>query len=104
MFEKNLTQKELASLAGTKQERISEWLNGVRNPSLNSIKKLSQALNVDINYFMENVLNTEKKDISNFDINEKIDLINKNFEEKFKIHETEIKILKDKIKLLENKI
>lgn len=54
MFEKNLTQKELASLAKTKQERISEWMNGVRNPSLSSIEKISHVLGVDINYFIEN--------------------------------------------------
>lgn len=54
MFEKKLTQKELAKKIGNTQSRVSGWLHGVRNPSLTSIKKLASALDVPINFFVEN--------------------------------------------------
>lgn len=61
MFEKKLTQKELAKKIGNTQSRVSGWLTGVRNPSLTSIKKLASALDLPINFFVENsggVVNT----------------------------------------------
>ena len=40
---------------------VSRWLHGVRNPSLTSIKKIAAALDLPINFFVENsggVVNT----------------------------------------------
>ena len=102
MFEKNLTQKELASLAKTKQERISEWINGVRNPSLSSIENLARALNVDVNYFIESVNSIENKNRKD-DIVSIIKLIKK-LEKDFVVSnkkiETEISFLKKEIELI----
>ena len=61
MFERHLNQKELAALIDSDQRIISFWLNGVRNPSLTSIKKIAAALDLPINFFVENsggVVNT----------------------------------------------
>lgn len=61
MFERELTQEQLASLIGSNQRVVSRWLTGVRNPSLNSIKKIASALDLPINFFVENsggVVNT----------------------------------------------
>lgn len=54
MFERKLTQQKLASLLGINQARISGWLHGTRNPSLTSIKKIASALDLPINFFVEN--------------------------------------------------
>lgn len=61
MFERRLTQKDIAAILGINQSRISGWLTGVRNPSLTSIKKIASALDLPINFFVENsggVVNT----------------------------------------------
>lgn len=54
MFERGLTQEQLASLIGSNQQMVSRWLHGVRNPSLTSIKKIASALDLPINFFVEN--------------------------------------------------
>ena len=54
MFEKKLTQDELGKLIGSNQQMVSRWLHGVRNPSLTSIKKIAAALDLPINFFVEN--------------------------------------------------
>ena len=59
MFDKNLKQEDLAEMIGTNQQMISRWLNGVRNPSFTSLKKIAAALNVSFNYFVE-AENTDK--------------------------------------------
>jgi len=69
MFEKNLTQKELASLAKTKQQRISEWLTGSKKPTLSSIEKLANTFKINLNYFIENYKDNKPKN----DINTRLD-------------------------------
>lgn len=54
MFDKKLTQNELAQMIGTNQQVISRWFTDDRHPSLSSIKKLAKALNLPINFFVEN--------------------------------------------------
>ncbi|MDR1952286.1 MAG: helix-turn-helix transcriptional regulator [Elusimicrobiota bacterium] len=39
MAEEGLTQKDLAKTLKVKQPQISRWVNGERNPSLESLKK-----------------------------------------------------------------
>lgn len=61
MFERELTQTKLAALIGGNQRVISTWLTGSKNPSLSSIKKIAAALDLPINFFVENsggVVNT----------------------------------------------
>ena len=69
-IEKNLTQKELASLIGVKNSVISFYEVGDRTPSPEVIKKLATVLNVSSDY----LLGIEKKevlDISGLDENDK---------------------------------
>jgi len=42
--EKNMTQKELATLVGTKQSNISRLESGNYNPSLEFLKKIASAM------------------------------------------------------------
>lgn len=61
MFERELTQTQLAKLIDGNQRVISTWLTGTKNPSLSSIKKIASALDLPINFFVENsggVINT----------------------------------------------
>ena len=47
-LKKGLTQKELAKKVGTKQSAIARIESGNANPSLNSIEKIIQAMNVEL--------------------------------------------------------
>ncbi|WZL73959.1 helix-turn-helix transcriptional regulator [Clostridiaceae bacterium 35-E11] len=46
--ERNLTQKELAEIIGTKQSAISRLESGKLNPSLEFLLKVAKALNVKL--------------------------------------------------------
>ena len=46
--EKNLTQKELASLIGNVQRNISNWENGLNEPDCESIVKLANVFGVTL--------------------------------------------------------
>ena len=63
MFEKGITQKELAEKLGVSQAFISSWQVGKRHPKLSSIKKIAKAVNVPVNYFITD--EHEQKDIKN---------------------------------------
>ena len=47
-LQQHLTQKELSGRTGITQADISRIENGTRNPSLNMIKKLAKALNMQL--------------------------------------------------------
>jgi transcriptional regulator with XRE-family HTH domain len=92
MFEKNLTQEDLAKKIKINRQMISYWLNSGKNPSLTSIKKIADVLKTSMSYFIEEppvVKNEGTKDLS-----VKVELL----EEKIKRHEVEINYLKDIIK------
>ncbi|MBQ3834788.1 MAG: helix-turn-helix transcriptional regulator [Elusimicrobia bacterium] len=94
MFEKNLTQKDLATKLGIEQQMISFWVTARRNPTTNSIKKIATALNVPVSYFLGgNVIEPDEYIIN---IKNKIELL----EEKNKLFEEEISFLKKEIKNL----
>lgn len=47
--ERGLTQKELgAALGGISQQQVGQWETGKANPKIETIKKIAEALNVDI--------------------------------------------------------
>ena len=92
MFERNISQEDLAKKIKINRQMISYWLNSGKNPSLSSIQKIANALKVSINYFIDG--STPIKNEENKDVWSKIELL----EEKLKRHEIEIKYLKDKIK------
>ena len=64
---------------------ISQWLTGTSNPNLNTLKKLSSVLGVQLNYFLE-------------------DLKLNDSEEKLKEKDLEILKLNNKILELENEV
>lgn len=47
----DITQEELGKMVGKKQNQISEWENGIIEPSPNDIYNICKALNIDINKF-----------------------------------------------------
>ena len=52
-----MTQKELGEkLGGIPQQQIGRWENGKSNPKLNTIQKIADALNVNINDLLESPL------------------------------------------------
>ncbi|RDY23867.1 helix-turn-helix domain-containing protein [Romboutsia maritimum] len=54
--EKNLTIKELATLAGVTPSLLSQIEKGSANPSLNTLKQISKALDVQLfNFFIQDV-------------------------------------------------
>ncbi len=93
IFEKNITQKDLAEKLGVAQAMISQWLVGDRNPTLKTLKKLADALEVPVSYFIdENITNeTAKKE------NKSDSLVLELVLEKIKHLEAEIELLKTKI-------
>ena len=100
MSEKNITQRQLADKLGFVHQRISLWATGRTTPTLKSIKKISDVLNVPLSYF------TEEKNCDNSKNNENnktIDLLIKLMEENNKKFDIEIKYLKEKIQRLEEK-
>ena len=44
---KGWTQKRLADAIGTSQPCVGEWETGVRNPKINTLKRIAEALGVD---------------------------------------------------------
>lgn len=54
MYERELNQEQVAKLIGSNQRVVSRWLTGIQNPSLSSVKKIAAALDLPINFFVEN--------------------------------------------------
>lgn len=92
MFEKNLTQEDLAKKIKINRQMISYWLNSGKNPSLTSVKKIANALKTPMSYFVEEI--TAVKNEKDKVLSTKVELL----EEKIKRHEVEINYLKDIIK------
>ena len=46
--EKGITQKELANRLGTSQQNLAQYENGKRNPKLETVRKMADALGVYI--------------------------------------------------------
>lgn len=54
--EKKLTIKDLANLAGVTPSLLSQIEKGTANPSLNTLKQISQALDIELfNFFIQDV-------------------------------------------------
>ncbi len=98
MYERGLTQKSLAAKLGTDQQMISFWVTSIRNPTVTSVKKIADALDVPISYFMED---SSTKDNSCQDISimkTKIELL----EEKMKRYDMEFTLLRKEIREMRN--
>ncbi len=100
LFEKRLTQKDLAKKINVDGPMVSRWVTGDKVPTLKSIEKIAKALDLPISYFLEeNKFSSSLKKDEDKNIISRMDL----FEEKLKRHEIEIKYLKDKIKNIDKK-
>ncbi len=69
---KNLTQKELANKIGISNTYLSEIENNTRRPSIDVIKSISDAL--DINFLYLILKSLEREDLKN---ENKVDFLNK---------------------------
>jgi HTH-type transcriptional regulator/antitoxin HigA len=52
MYEMNLTQKSLAEMLGISSPRISEYLTGKTEPTLQIARKMHRELNIDANLIL----------------------------------------------------
>lgn len=54
---RNMTQKELGEkLGGISQQQIGQWENGIKNPKIETIQKIANALDVPLNTLVKQVL------------------------------------------------
>ncbi len=99
------TQEEFAKLLNTSRTLVNQWING-KTPSTTSLKKISNILNLPINYFFDEDKKekdffidkeTENEILSMRLLNEQ----NKTIKETVKRLETEIDFLKSRMKNLE---
>ena len=51
--DKRMTQNELGRLCGMSGTLVSEYEKGIKNPKIVTLKKLSNALDVSIHYFLD---------------------------------------------------
>ena len=52
--QKNLNQTGLAMLLNVSQKMISAYENGINQPSIEALKKMSEIFNVSVDYLVEN--------------------------------------------------
>ncbi len=69
------TQEEFAKLIHTNRSLISQWING-KKPSVTSVKKISKALKIPFDYFVEKPKNKinglDKKDIKILELEKQV--------------------------------
>lgn len=51
-MQKKITQSELADRLGVPYQSIGQWERSVRNPKIETLQKIAEALDVDINWLM----------------------------------------------------
>ncbi|MBQ3834699.1 MAG: helix-turn-helix transcriptional regulator [Elusimicrobia bacterium] len=88
LYEKRLTQKALAEKIGVNRPVVNRWMTGSSKPSFDSLKKISSALNLPLNYFGEEKIYTNTKE---------------NIQTKF-VDIKDFELLKEKVKNLELEI
>ena len=88
-----LTQTEFEKKFDISENLVSRWIKGDRNPSIKSLKKIAEATNTPLNFFLDNNLISDASIKKESNIDEKIDLILK----KITSIESEIKLIKVKI-------
>ncbi len=53
LTEKNMSQKALADTAGLTEATVSRYIAGTRQPSIENLKKIADALSVSMGFFVE---------------------------------------------------
>ena len=51
---KNISQQELSKMTGIIQADISRIENGKANPTINILKRIAEALDMNLNFYFEN--------------------------------------------------
>ena len=51
--EKNLTQSELAKIAGVSDKSVSAWENGLRDPKIKPMQKICDRFGINVNAFID---------------------------------------------------
>ena len=89
--EKKLTQKALGKLCGMSEAQIGQYENGLRNPKMETLEKIANAL--DISYFelLDISETTKESNIQKITLNVEI----KNIDEETKKAEKLIELLKE---------
>ena len=59
--ERGFTQKELSKKIGTTQQNLAQYENGKRNPKIETIYKIADALEVDISELLDFFFANKKK-------------------------------------------
>ena len=59
--EKKLTQKELAQQVGIPYQTLQFWENGKRNPKIDNLQRVADALDVDVNWLLRGVALCEQQ-------------------------------------------
>ena len=72
-----LTQKELSDRIGVSYQMIQAWENNRRNPKIESLQKIAEALNIDVSEFLTDNTATVQK-FKDFSID-----ADRDFEEKY---------------------
>lgn len=72
--ENGLTQKQLGEKLGVSYQMIAQYENGKRNPKIDTIEKIADALEVSKNSFYDNFTQLEKGEMVKSDL---IDIIKK---------------------------
>jgi transcriptional regulator with XRE-family HTH domain len=85
--EMGLNQGEFAQKMQIKQQLVSSWITGYRNPSTTSLKKIAQATGKPLQFFFDNGENNQSASVQN----------NKDNSIEIELLKKEIEILKTRI-------
>ena len=96
-----MTQEDFAKKMKTSRALVSQWIIGVRNPSPKNLKKISEALNIPINNFLDDKFALSSNMASKIKSIEEKNIV---FEEKIKRLESENFSLKKEIELIKIKL
>ena len=94
LYEKRITQTELAKKMNIHRQVLVNWLNGTRKPKIENIEKIAKSLNISIDKILNNKVIKTKMGKDKEAV----------YKEKLKIKEQENKLLKEKIIFLEKQI
>ncbi len=104
--EKDISQTDLAKKLNVKHSVVNRWVRGLsNNPQMDTIEKISNVLDVPVNYFINNKNESVENDDKNrYKDNDVISLVMKLIENQNKLIDEKEEKFKEKIKRLESEI